>query len=151
MILEWFPRKEFYKLPVSAEKKSWRFPYFCKSYCQRKIGTFLWASLYKVNFKILWRHSLVNNQLQYTSWPIPQEIKAMRQWSFGQSIEYNMRKCFLEKSYTKCNVDTIPDPFLKYQNWGHFWINSLKFHAMQNRELSNCIETKLETTCFYLI
>ena len=28
------------------EKKSWRFPYFCKSCCQRKIGTFLLATLY---------------------------------------------------------------------------------------------------------
>ena len=46
MILEWFPPKEFYKLPVSVEKKSWRFPYFCKSYRQRKIGTFLWVTLY---------------------------------------------------------------------------------------------------------
>ena len=45
LIIEWFPPKEFYKLPVSVEKKSWRFPYFCKSYCQRKIGTFLWATL----------------------------------------------------------------------------------------------------------
>ena len=32
LILEWFLRKEFYKLPVSVEKKSERFPYFCKSY-----------------------------------------------------------------------------------------------------------------------
>ena len=41
MILQWFPPKEFYKLPVSAEKKSWRFPYFCKICCQRKIGIFV--------------------------------------------------------------------------------------------------------------
>ena len=27
-------------------QKSWRFTYFCKSYCQRKIGIFLWATLY---------------------------------------------------------------------------------------------------------
>ena len=26
-------------------QKSWRFPYFCKSYCRGKIGTFLWANL----------------------------------------------------------------------------------------------------------
>ena len=36
MILDWFPPKEFYELPVTVEKKSWRFPYFCKSYCQKK-------------------------------------------------------------------------------------------------------------------
>ena len=52
LILEWFPPKEFNKLPVTVEKKSWRsikswrFPYFCKRYCQRKMGTFLWATLY---------------------------------------------------------------------------------------------------------
>ena len=46
LILEWFPPKEFYKLPVTMEKKSWRFPFFCKSYCQRKTGTFLWATLF---------------------------------------------------------------------------------------------------------
>ena len=31
------------------KKKSWRFPNFCKTYCQRKIGTFLWATLYILN------------------------------------------------------------------------------------------------------
>ena len=41
LILEWFSPKEFYKLPVTVEKNPWRFPYFCKSYYQRKIGTFL--------------------------------------------------------------------------------------------------------------
>ena len=57
MILEWFTPKEFYKLPVSVEKKSWKFPYFCKSYCQRKIETFLWATLY-------FRHEgIVSNKL----------------------------------------------------------------------------------------
>ena len=45
LILEWFTPKKFYKLTVSVENKSWRFPYFCKSYFQRKIGTFLWATL----------------------------------------------------------------------------------------------------------
>ena len=27
---------------------------------------------------------------------------------FGQLIEYNMRKMFVEKSYTKCAGETIP-------------------------------------------
>ena len=27
---------------------------------------------------------------------------------FGQLIEYNMRKLFVEKSYTKCAAETIP-------------------------------------------
>ena len=30
---------------------------------------------------------------------------------FGQLIEYNMRNIFVEKSYTKCGVETIPTPF----------------------------------------
>ena len=50
MIVEWFPPKEFYKLPVTVEKKTWRFPYFCKNYCQRKKETFLWATLYIRNY-----------------------------------------------------------------------------------------------------
>ena len=33
------------------------------------------------------------------------ESQAMK---FGQLIEYNMRKIFLEKSYTKCGRETIP-------------------------------------------
>ena len=32
---------------------------------------------------------------------------------FGQLIEYNMRKVFLEKSCTKCYEDTIPRPSSK--------------------------------------
>ena len=51
LILEWFIPKEFYKLPASDEKKSWRFSYFCKRYCRRKIGTFLWAFLYKAEIR----------------------------------------------------------------------------------------------------
>ena len=29
---------------------------------------------------------------------------------FGQLIEYNKRNIFLEKSYRKCGVETIPKP-----------------------------------------
>ena len=32
---------------------------------------------------------------------------------FAQTIEYNMRDIFLEKSYTKCGRETIPRPFTK--------------------------------------
>ena len=32
---------------------------------------------------------------------------------FGQLIEYNMTKIFLEKSYSKCGVETIPKPVPK--------------------------------------
>ena len=39
---------------------------------------------------------------------------------FGQLIEYNMRKIFLEKSYTKCGGETIPRPFSKKEKLGIF-------------------------------
>ena len=32
---------------------------------------------------------------------------------FGQLIEYNIRNIFVEKSYTKCDEETIPRPFSK--------------------------------------
>ena len=34
---------------------------------------------------------------------------------FGQLIEYNMRKTFVEKSYTRCGGETIPRSFPKNQ------------------------------------
>ena len=54
-------------------------------------------------------------QLQYTDCTISQEIKTI-QAMIGQLIEYNMRNIFLEKSYIKCDAETIPDPFLENQN-----------------------------------
>ena len=38
---------------------------------------------------------------------------------FGQLIEYNRRNIFLEKSYTKSDRETIPDPSLKNQRIEH--------------------------------
>ena len=35
---------------------------------------------------------------------------------FGQLIEYNVRKLFLKKSYTKCRRESIPRCFSKIQN-----------------------------------
>ena len=32
---------------------------------------------------------------------------------FGQLIKYNMENIFLEKSYAKCGLETIPRPFSK--------------------------------------
>ena len=32
---------------------------------------------------------------------------------FGQSIEYNIKNIFLEKSYTKCGGETIPRPLFQ--------------------------------------
>ena len=36
--------------------------------------------------------------------------------AFGQSIEYNMRNIFIEKSYTKCDGETSPRPFSEKLN-----------------------------------
>ena len=35
---------------------------------------------------------------------------------FDQSIEYNMRNIFIEKSYTKCDGETSPRPFSEKLN-----------------------------------
>ena len=49
---------------------------------------------------------------------------------FGQLIEYNFRKSFLEESYAKCGGETTPDFFLKSQIWEYLWINSLKIYTV---------------------
>ena len=50
----------------------------------------------------------------------------------------------------------LADPFLKNQNWVYLLIDSLKiytvcFYGMLIWDLSKYNETKLQTTCFYLI
>ena len=69
-------------------------------------------------FQNPWRHNLANKQLQYTYCN-----QAMK---FRQLTEYNMRKNFVEKSYTKCAAETIPRPLSKKLNQ-YLWINSVKF------------------------
>ena len=49
---------------------------------------------------------------------------------FGQLIEYNMRKIFLEKPYKKCGGETIPRLFSKKSNWACLWINPVKFYTV---------------------
>ena len=39
--------------------------------------------------------------------------KGNQKMKFGQLIEHNTRNIFLEKSYTKCDGETIPRPFSK--------------------------------------
>ena len=51
--------------------------------------------------------------MQYTYCPISQKVKIIQTIKFKQSIEYNMRKIFQEKSYTKCGEETISRPFSK--------------------------------------
>ena len=88
---------------------------------------------------------------------------------FGQLIEYNMRNIFLKRSCTKCGQETLHRPLSKKSNWAkklfsdHFlkkpksypWTKSLKFYTvcfyrMPSWGLLKYIETKLQTTCFYL-
>ena len=59
-----------------------------------------------------------------------------------------MQQSVLEKLF--------PDHFLKNQNWSYLPINILKFYifcfySLPSWGLSKVIETKLQTTCFYLI
>ena len=67
-----------------------------------------------------------------------------------------MRNDFLEKLCTKCGEEIIPRPFFKNPKLSILWINSLTFYTvcvycMPSLGLSKYIETKLRTTCFYLI
>ena len=101
----------------------------------------------KVNFKIYdvatWETIAINILSNISKIKDNQAIK------FDQLIEL--------KNHTQKVVEKLlPDPFLKDQNWAYLWINSLKFYTvcfycMSSCELSKFIETKLQTTCFYLI
>ena len=69
----------------------------------------------------LWRHSLVNKQLQYIYWPIFQEVKTTRQW------KYNLRNIFFLENHAQNVVEKLfPDSVLKNWNWAYLWINILK-------------------------
>ena len=76
--------------------------------------------------------------------------------AFGQLIKHKMKNIFL-KGYTQNVVDKLlPDLFIKNQNWTFLWTNSLKFYTvyfycMEIWGLSKYFETKIQTTCFYLI
>ena len=60
--------------------------------------------------KFMWL-IMVNNQLQHTYCQISHEVKGIRQYNFA-ILDYN-RNIFLEKSYPKCDEETIPTPFSK--------------------------------------
>ena len=42
--------------------------------------------------------------------------KGNQAMEFGQLIQYNMKNIFVEKSYTNCGGESIPDSFLKNEN-----------------------------------
>ena len=67
----------------------------------------------------------------------------------GQLIEYNMRNIFLEKSFAKCDGETIPRSFAKKSKLNipldqQFYI--VCFYFMPNLGLSEYIESKLQIT-----
>ena len=66
----------------------------------------------KVNFKIYdiadWEP---NNYNTYS--PIFLRSKGKRTMKFDQSVKFNIRNIFLEKSYTKCGGEASPRPFYK--------------------------------------
>ena len=73
-----------------------------------------------------------------------------------QLIEYYLRYNFIEKSYTKCGGETIPTPFYKKSKLSISLDQYSKdlyilFLLLPSRGLSNVIETKLLTNCFYLL
>ena len=64
---------------------------------------------------------------------------------------------FFFKNHTHNVVQKlVPDPFLKNETWAYLWINWRKFQTvyfdcMPSWGLSKYIETRLHTTCIYLI
>ena len=81
--------------------------------------------------------------------------KGNQTMKFDQLTEYSMRNIFLEKSYTKNDGETSPRPFSEKLK-----VNlSLDQQSKVSYSLYLCyaklrvikIETKLQTTCFYLI
>ena len=94
--------------------------------------------------------------MHYTYWPISQEAKAIRQWNLVNYKNITW-ETFLLKNHTQNGVEKLfPDPFLKNQNWVYLWINILKFYTvcfyfMPTWRLLKYVETKLQTTFFYLI
>ena len=98
----------------------------------------------------------MNKQLQYTYWPIAQEVKTIRQWNLVS--QWNAKwETFLLKNPAQNAVEKLfPDPFLKTQNWVYVCINRLKkytvcFHCMLIWGLLKYRKTRPQTTCFYLI
>ena len=53
----------------------------------------------------------------------------MENFIFCAMVTGNMRNIFLEKSYAKCDRETIRKPFSKKKNWVYPWVNSLKSYV----------------------
>ena len=75
---------------------------------------------------------------------------------FGQLIEYDIRNIFLEKPSTKCGGKNNPQHFsgkskLSISLYQQSRVLCSQFLLNPKLGLSKYIETKLQTTCFYLI
>ena len=137
------------------------FYFILKAFFVLKIFKFLSWLFGHVNFNSLIREIWLTLKF-ITSQPGKQTIaidilpnilrsKGNQIMKIDELIECNMTNIFLEKSNRKCGGD----PFLKSHNWWYFWINRLRFYTvsiycMLSWGLSKYIETKLQTTYFYL-
>ena len=64
--------------------------------------------------------------------------------NFDQLIEYNTKNIFLWKNHTQNVVEKqVPDSFIKNQNWGCLWINSLKCYKVYFCCMSKSRSTKI--------
>ena len=72
--------------------------------------------------------------------------KGNQTMKFCQLIEYKIRNTFLEKPYKTHCEETSPGPFSKKQK-----LSISLDCCMSKSKLSKCIETKAQTTSFYLI
>ena len=78
--------------------------------------------------------------------------KGYQTMKFVHLIEYYRRNIFLKNHIAKL----FPGSFLKNQDWAYLGINNLKFYVVcfyciPSWGLSKYFETKLQTSCFYLI
>ena len=106
----------------------------------------------KVNFKIydvtIWE---TNNCFPHISQHLGNQ--AIRQWNL---VSLKEKSIFLEKWYTKCSGETIPRPFSKKSKLSisldqlpKFFYRLFLLYA--KLRAIKYIETKLQTTCFFLI
>ena len=51
--------------------------------------------------------------MQYTYWPISQELKTIRQWNLVSQENVTWERLFLAKSYPRYGGETISTPFSK--------------------------------------
>ena len=91
----------------------------------------------------------------HTAYLVQYFKKAIRQWNLVSYWNITW-KFFLKNNTQNVLENLFPDPILKDQNGVYLWINNLKIYAvcfdcMLSWGLSKYIETKLQTTCFYLV